>query len=51
LRAAVRPNTRLVIAETIGNPGLECSIFRRSPRSPTRPAFRSSSTIRLPRRI
>jgi len=27
-RAAIQPNTRLVIGETIGNPGLEVLIFR-----------------------
>ena len=40
-RDAIRPETCLVFAETLGNPGLEvCSTFQRSPRWRTPPVCR-----------
>ena len=46
---AVRPNTKLFFAETIGNPKINVLDIRTvSPMSRTRPASRSSSTTRSP---
>jgi len=39
-RSAMRPNTRLVIGETIGNPASRCSTSPRSQTSRTRRAYR-----------
>ncbi len=49
-RAALKPNTKAMYAETIGNPQLNVATSRRSPRSRTVPASRWSSTTRSPRR-
>ena len=47
VRRAIRPNTRLVFAETIGNPRVGTSLtWTHSRPSRASPAFRSSSTTR-----
>jgi O-acetylhomoserine (thiol)-lyase len=51
VRAAMRPNTRALFVETIGNPNGNVADSQRWPRSRTRPACRWSSTTPLRRRI
>ena len=51
MRAAIRPETRLVIGETLGNPGLEVLDISEVARSRMRPASRSSSITPSPPRI
>ncbi len=40
IRAAIKPNTKLVIGETSATPASKCSTFRRSRRSHMMPGFR-----------
>ena len=47
--AAIRPDTKLIYAETVGNPRGEVLDIPAGPRSRMRPAFRSSLTPRSPR--
>jgi hypothetical protein len=48
-RAAIRPNTRLLFGESVGNPGLDVLDIPPWPTSPTRPACRCWWTTPSPR--
>ena len=50
-RPAIRPNTKAVYAETIGNPQLNVADLAAVAEIAHAPAFRWSSTTRWPRRI